>query len=171
MVSFGINCDSELLHYRSSCTGCRTRIQSTRNGQATCRFYLLESFLGSATLGESGNHSGPVSLFKVLIVPSTFTQCDYRAVSSGYTNYLQNVQHVLQLGRAIVDIGIYHGATEGVKGGLKDTSLTEAGYTYGFPSDGLLARADAVVRDGKLWNEGPGYKVTYREMTTIGRER
>ncbi|KAJ9093721.1 hypothetical protein QFC21_006317 [Naganishia friedmannii] len=79
-------------------------------------------------------------------------------LSYGYTNYLQNVQHILQLGRAIVDIGIYHGATQGVKGGVKDTALSEAGYTYGFPSDGLLARNDAVVVDGKLWNDGPGYK-------------
>ena len=66
----------------------------------------------------------------------------------------------MQKGRAIVDIAIYHSATEGVKGGLKEKTLTEAGYTYGFPSNGLLAREDAVVKDGKLWADGPGYKVS-----------
>ena len=65
----------------------------------------------------------------------------------------------MQQGRAIVDLAIYHSAVEGVKGGLESTALTEAGYTYGFPSDGLLAREDAVVRNGKLWADGPGYKV------------
>ncbi|KAJ9123063.1 hypothetical protein QFC22_001252 [Naganishia vaughanmartiniae] len=96
-------------------------------------------------------------------------------LSSGYTKYLQNIQHILQSGRAIVDIGIYHGATEGVKRGMKDTALSEAGYTYGFPSDGLLARDDAVVKDGKLWSEGPGYKalvlndVAYMQLSTLAR--
>ncbi|GHJ86345.1 hypothetical protein NliqN6_2747 [Naganishia liquefaciens] len=79
-------------------------------------------------------------------------------LSRGYTRYLQNVQQVMQQGRAIVDLAIYHSAVEGVKGGLESTALTEAGYTYGFPSDGLLAREDAVVRNGKLWADGPGYK-------------
>lgn len=65
----------------------------------------------------------------------------------------------MQKGRAIVDLAIYHGTVEGVKGGLKSPALTEAGYTYGFPSDGLFEREDAVVKDGKLWADGPGYKV------------
>jgi hypothetical protein len=85
------------------------------------------------------------------------------SVSSGYTKYLQNAQQIMQKGRAIVDLAIYHSAVEGVKGGLKSSALTEAGYTYGFPSDSLLAREDAVVKDGKLWADGPGYKVCYTE--------
>jgi hypothetical protein len=85
------------------------------------------------------------------------------SVSSGYTMYLQNVQQIMQKGRAIVDLAIYHSAVEGVKGGLKSSVLTEAGYTYGFPSDGLLARDDAVVKDDKLWADGPGYKVCCNE--------
>ncbi len=81
-------------------------------------------------------------------------------VSSPYTSYLATCQSILQHGKARVDVGIYHSPVEGVKGGMKDPALNVAGYSYGFPSDGLLEREDAVVTDGKLWANGPGYKVS-----------
>lgn len=64
-------------------------------------------------------------------------------------------------------MGIYHSPVEGVKGGMKDPALNTAGYSYGFPSDGLLEREDAVVIDGKLWANGPGYKVRFRELSAV----
>jgi hypothetical protein len=80
-------------------------------------------------------------------------------VAPAITDYLARAQALLQRGRAIVDVGIYHSPVEGVKGGWKDPALNAAGYSYGFPSDGLLALESAVVKDGKLWADGPGYKV------------
>jgi hypothetical protein len=110
--------------------------------------------------GATDSRSGPVSVSRKTSL-GKIDKCP--SVSSGYTNYLQNVQQIMQKGRAIVDLAIYHSAVEGVKGGLKSSVLTEAGYTYGFPSDGLLARDDAVVKDDKLWADGPGYKVCCNE--------
>ena len=75
-----------------------------------------------------------------------------------YLDYIANTQTILQQGTPTVDLAIFHGAVEGVKGGLSDQSLNEAGYTYGFVTDGLLARQDAVVTDGRIWQRGPGYK-------------
>jgi len=79
-------------------------------------------------------------------------------VARPYLDYIANTQTILQQGTPTVDLAIFHGAVEGVKGGLSDQSLNEAGYTYGFVTDGLLARQDAVVTDGRIWQRGPGYK-------------
>lgn len=80
-------------------------------------------------------------------------------VSRPYIDYIANTQKILQKGRAQTDIAIYHSPIKGVKGGLKDQSLNDAGYSYGFPSEGLLLREDAVVKDKRLWLDGPAYKV------------
>jgi hypothetical protein len=79
-------------------------------------------------------------------------------VARPYLDYIANTQTILQQGTPTVDLAIYHGAIEGVKGGLPDSSLNEAGYTYGFVTDGLLARHDALVTEGRIWRRGPGYK-------------
>jgi hypothetical protein len=133
---------------------------SIPNSLDTCRFYLQVDFRDSEMHGATDSRNGPVSAWRKTSLGKT-DLCP--SVSSGYTKYLQNVQQIMQKGRAKVDLAIYHSAVEGVKGGLKSSALTEAGYTYGFPSDGLLAREDAAVKDGKLWVDGPGYKVCYTE--------
>ena len=89
-------------------------------------------------------------------------------VASSYLDYLTNVQTILQEGIPTVDVAIYHGAINGVKGGYSDQTLNQAGYSYGFISDGLLSRDDAFVSNGQLWNAGPGYKaLIVNEVTAM----
>lgn len=93
------------------------------------------------------------------------------SVADAYLSYLTNVQTLLQRGRADVDVAIYHPATMGVKGGFQDSSLNGAGYSYGFVTDGLLARDDAEVEDKRLWNAGPGYRALIINQETAMSHR
>lgn len=72
---------------------------------------------------------------------------------------MARAQSILQRGRPYVDVAIYHRGLDGLAGGFSDSSLNAAGFSYAFPSEGLLSLESATVLGGCLWPKGPAYQV------------
>ncbi|ORY61066.1 hypothetical protein BCR35DRAFT_355226 [Leucosporidium creatinivorum] len=77
---------------------------------------------------------------------------------SDATAYMSRAQSILQRGSPTVDVAIYHRGLDGLAGGFSDPSLNAAGFSYAFPSEGLLLLDSATVKGGRLWPKGPAYK-------------
>lgn len=80
-------------------------------------------------------------------------------VVSDATAYMARASSILQRGRSTVDVAIYHRGLDGLAGSFSDPSLNAAGFSYAFPSEGLLSLDSATVKGGRLWPKGPAYKV------------
>lgn len=76
-----------------------------------------------------------------------------------YTDYLARMSTVLRHGRPCVDVAVYRQAYWCLAWPkITDSSLADAGFTYEFLAPSLLDHPAAVVRDGRLAPDGPGYR-------------
>ncbi|MBT0670660.1 hypothetical protein HT136_20030 [Novosphingobium profundi] len=73
------------------------------------------------------------------------------------SGYLARLQRFLQTAPTVCDVAILNQSL-GTHAHFADPGLANAGYTYQFPTASLLERADASVRDGALFPDGPAYK-------------
>lgn len=89
------------------------------------------------------------------------------------TGYINRTQYVLQQGVQKTDIAIYrqeYNAAIWQKGVTEfyydDGLLADAGYSYQFYTPGLFELDSAIVKDGVLNPEGPGYRAMLVDNTT-----
>ncbi|WP_069987409.1 glycosyl hydrolase [Massilioclostridium coli] len=76
------------------------------------------------------------------------------------TGYIDRTQYVLQQGVQKTDVAIYQPTYNASYGApyYTDTGLTEAGYSYQFFTRSLFNLDSAVIKDGVLNPDGPGYR-------------
>jgi hypothetical protein len=80
-------------------------------------------------------------------------------------SYIARTQKVLQVGQPKMDLAIFfnwfdYGLFAGDKGWVyyTDRGLEGAGYSYDFISTASLNQEDAVLKNGRLFSNGPAYK-------------
>lgn len=77
------------------------------------------------------------------------------------TDYLSRLCGILQNAQAKVDAAVMHSQGEGMMVGQNSiyASLADRGYSYNVLGDYTLTLPTAVVTNGRLYEEGPGYRM------------